>query len=73
MYSDHKPLHLPSREVSRLDDALVRCCFPLKQIEYGVYGDPIIIDPEPYPIYLRGTISYRQNLPYQGALEGGSP
>ena len=29
---------------------------PLKQIEYGVYGDLIIIYPKPYSIYLRGTI-----------------
>ena len=29
---------------------------PLKQIEYGVYGDFIIIYPKPYSIYLRGTI-----------------
>ena len=27
---------------------------PLKEIEYGLYGDPIIIYPEPYSIYLRG-------------------
>ena len=29
---------------------------PLEQIEYGVYGDLIIISPRPYSIYLRGTI-----------------
>ena len=29
---------------------------PLKYIEYGVYGDLIIIYPKPYSIYLRGTI-----------------
>ena len=29
---------------------------PLKSIEYGVYGDLIIIYPTPYSIYLRGTI-----------------
>ena len=33
---------------------------PLKQIECGVYGDLIIIYPKPYSIYLRGTISPRQ-------------
>ena len=26
------------------------------QIEYGIYGDLMIIYPKPYPIYLRGTI-----------------
>ena len=31
----------------------------LKQIEYGVYGDLIIIYPKPYSIYLRGTIEFR--------------
>ena len=37
----------------------LQCGFPplgLKQIEYGVYGDLIIIYPKPYSIYLRGTI-----------------
>ena len=29
---------------------------PLKYIEYGVYGDVIIICPKQYSIYLRGTI-----------------
>ena len=29
---------------------------PLKYIEYGVYGDLIIIYPKPYSIYLWGTI-----------------
>ena len=28
---------------------------PLEYIEYGVYGDLIIISPQPYSIYLRGT------------------
>ena len=28
-------------------------------IEYGVYGDLIIIYPQPYSIYLRGTIKLR--------------
>ena len=31
---------------------------PLKWIEYGVYGDLIIIYPKPYSIYLRGTIGF---------------
>ena len=30
---------------------------PLKQIEYGVYGDLIIVYPKPDSIYLRGTIN----------------
>ena len=29
---------------------------PLKEIEYGVYGDLILMYPTPYSIYLRGTI-----------------
>ena len=29
---------------------------PLKQIEYGVHRDLIIILPKPYSIYVRGTI-----------------
>ena len=29
---------------------------PLEQIEYGVYGDLIIIYLKPYSIYLRGTL-----------------
>ena len=28
----------------------------LKYIEYGVYGDLIVIYPKPYSIYLRGTV-----------------
>ena len=28
----------------------------LQSIKYGVYGDPFIIYPKPYSIYLRGTI-----------------
>ena len=28
----------------------------LKQIEYGAYGDLIVIYPNPYSIYFRGTI-----------------
>ena len=30
---------------------------PLTYIEYGVYGDLIILDPKPYSIYLRGAIT----------------
>ena len=30
---------------------------PLKQIEYGVDGDLVIIYPKPYSIYLKGTIT----------------
>ena len=33
---------------------------PLKWIEYGLYGDLIIRYPEPYSIYLRGTIAAKQ-------------
>ena len=32
---------------------------PLKQIEYGVYGDLSIKYPKLYAIYLRGTIECR--------------
>ena len=32
---------------------------PLKQIEYGVYGDLVIIYPKPHSIYLRRTIGFR--------------
>ena len=39
---------------------------PLKQIEYGVYGDLINIYPKPYSISLRGTICLFGEL-------GGSP
>ena len=38
----------------------VRFIVPLKQIDYGVYGDLITIYPKPYSIYFRGTISYRR-------------
>ena len=30
---------------------------PLNYIEYGVYGDLIMMYPKPYSIYLRGTIN----------------
>ena len=33
-----------------------RSIVPLKYIEHGVYGDPIITYPKPYSIYLRGTL-----------------
>ena len=36
--------------------------FSLKQIEYGVYGDLLIIYPKPYSIYLRGTITLNPEL-----------
>ena len=32
------------------------CIVALKYIEYGVYGDLMIIYPKPYSIYSRGTI-----------------
>ena len=31
---------------------------PPKYIEYGVYGDRIIMYPKPYFIHLRGTVRY---------------
>ena len=31
---------------------------PLKQIEYGVYADLIIIYPKPYSIYLEVTVGF---------------
>ena len=38
---------------------------PVKQIAYGVYGDLIIniIYPNPYSIYLRGTIGFQFSFP----------
>ena len=36
---------------------------PLNEMEYGVYGDLIIIYPKPYSIYLRGTIRFRLYRP----------
>ena len=38
------------------DGAVCRAIVPLKQTEYGVYGDLIIIypGPKPYSIYLKG-------------------
>ena len=35
---------------------------PLKLIEQGVDGDPTIIYPKPYSIYLRGTIGLYKGL-----------
>ena len=35
---------------------------PLKQIEYGVYGDLIIRYPKPYSIYLRGTLCWPSSV-----------
>ena len=42
-------------------------------MEYGVYGDLVIIYPEPYSIYLRGTITLNpeaehKHLNLQGAI-----
>ena len=34
-----------------------RVIVPRQWIEYGVYGDLIMINPKPYSIYLRGTIT----------------
>ena len=39
----------------------IQVIVPLQKIEYGVYGDVIIIHPKPFSIYLRGTI-VRDNL-----------
>ena len=41
---------------------------PLKWIEYGVYGVPIIICPKPYLIYLRGTITLNR-MSVSGAVQ----
>ena len=32
------------------------CIVPLKSIEYGLYGDLVIVYPESYSIYLIGNI-----------------
>ena len=37
---------------------------PLKLMEYGVYGDLIMIYTKPYSIYLRGD-DISENLPYK--------
>ena len=39
---------------------------PLKQIEYGIHGDLIIIYPKPYSIDLRGTLYHNGNIQYLG-------
>ena len=36
---------------------LFGCVFPIKYVEFGVYGDPIMIWGIPSSIYLRGTSS----------------
>ena len=46
----------------RVTRAWFRVIVPLKQIEYRVYGHRIIIYPNPYSIYLRGTISVGRGL-----------
>ena len=46
---------------------LHRFIVPLKQIEYGVYADLIVIYPKPYSIYLRGTIISNHNPDRTGA------
>ena len=43
---------------------------PLKSIEYGVYGDLIILNPKPYSIYLRGAIP-SDSCPQQASQEPG--
>ena len=42
------------RASARHMETWVQCMVPLKEIEYGVYGDLIIT--WPYSIYLRGTL-----------------
>ena len=41
---------------------------PLKYIEYGVYGDLVILYPQPYSIYLRGTTDSSQKMRLSGTL-----
>ena len=43
---------------------------PLKYIEDGVYGDLLITYPEPYSIYIRGTISNTLCFPSNHAFMG---
>ena len=50
--------HVPNLELAGVETrgpGLV----PLKYIEYGVHEDLIKTYPEPYSIYLRGTIGFR--------------
>ena len=35
---------------------------PLEKLEYGVYGDLLVIYPKPYSIYLRGTLDPKPNV-----------
>ena len=46
----------------RLRDGVFGLIVPLKQIEYGVDGDFIVIYPKPYFIYLRGSIPSYSNI-----------
>ena len=41
----------------KLPKVLLNLIVPLKKIEYGVYGDLLVLYPKPYSIYLRGTIN----------------
>ena len=43
-------------QVSRDEVLGIKCIVPIKQIEYGVYGDPTIRYPTPYSIYFRVII-----------------
>ena len=45
----------------RLGSAFI---IPLKQIEYGVYGDLVIMYPKPYSIYSRGDYRGLGTLPF---------
>ena len=57
VYSRHRPLH-EEKETSLSQCASIA---PLKYIEYRIYGDLIMICPEPCSIYLRETIPYSSN------------
>ena len=43
---------------------------PLKQIEYGVYGDLIILYPKPYSIHVSGTIRSCRNFSFDSRGAG---
>ena len=43
------------RDLLPVQLAVKELIVPLKYIEYGLYGDLIIVYPKPYSIYLSGT------------------
>ena len=58
MADNHKsPVYPPYTVELALERALNDPIAPLRQIEYGLYGDLMIIYSKPYSIYLRGIIS----------------